>query len=418
MGLTIAEKILARASGRETVTPGEFVTAAIDVAMVHDMAMPDVGQYLADGGVPNIWDPSRVVYVPDHRNPPPTVRDAEAHQLARKWLKQYAIEHAYPVNTGVCHQVMVEKGHAFPSALIAGTDSHTLTYGAVGAAGAAVGHAEMAYILATGSIWFKVPETIRFDINGTLPTRVTAKDLILYLAGKYTVEVAQYKSVEYAGETARAMLLVDRMTVCNMSAEIGAKFAFFEPEEAILRYLTRRTGRPVAAIKADDDAAYEAVYAEDISGLEPQVAFPHAVDNVRPVSQAGDVRVDQAVIGSCTNGRLEDLRAAAEILRGRKVSPDVRLLVIPASAEVYRDAMKEGVIQTLLEAGAMLCNPGCGPCMGAHMGLLAPGEAAVSSTNRNFKGRMGSAESELYLASPATVAASALTGRITDPREV
>jgi 3-isopropylmalate/(R)-2-methylmalate dehydratase large subunit len=418
MGATLAEKILARAAGKEAVKPGEFVTAELDAAMVHDMAMPDVGAYLSEGGVTALKAPDRVVYVPDHRNPPPTVRDAEAHQLARRWLKEYGIEHAYPVNTGVCHQVMVEKGHALPGMLIAGTDSHTLTYGAVGAAGAAVGHAEMAYLLATGNIWFKVPETIWFDIRGTLSPRVTAKDLILFLAGKHTVEVAQYKAIEYTGETCRGLGLADRMTVCNMSAEIGAKFAFFEPDNEIIEYLKQRTARPFDLVKADEDAVYEATYTEDVSGLEPQVAFPHTVDNVRPVSGAGDVRIDQAVIGSCTNGRLEDLRAAAEVLGGRKIHPEVRLLVIPASAEVYRAAIDEGIIQSLMDSGAMPCNPGCGPCMGAHMGLLAPGETGISSTNRNFKGRMGSADSSLYLASPATVAASALRGRITDPRDV
>jgi homoaconitase/3-isopropylmalate dehydratase large subunit len=246
---------------------------------------------------------------------------------------------------------------------------------------------------------------------------VAAKDLILYLAGKYSVEVAQYKAIEYTGEASREMGLADRMTVCNMSAEIGAKFAFFEPDEKTARYLKERTQRSFSLVKADRDAVYESTYTQDISGIEPQVAFPHAVDNVRPVSRVGDVRIDQAVIGSCTNGRLEDLRMAAGVLRGRKIHPDVRLLVIPASAEVYRAAMNEGIIQVLVESGAMLCNPGCGPCMGAHMGLLAPGEACISSTNRNFKGRMGSADSALYLASPATVAASALSGKIADPRE-
>jgi homoaconitase/3-isopropylmalate dehydratase large subunit len=276
----------------------------------------------------------------------------------------------------------------------------------------------MAYVLTTGNLWFRVPETIVFKIQGRLPPRVTSKDILLFLARKYSVDVAQYKAIEFSGEACKAMTLSSRMTMTNMSAEIGAKFAFFEPDEQVEEYLRGRTNETIASMKADEDAFYEQVYEEDVFHLEPQVAFPFSVDNVRPVSAVGPIRIDQAVVGSCTNGRLEDLRMAAEVMQGKKVHPDVRMLIIPASAEVYQNAIHEGILNQLIESGAILCNPGCGPCMGGQMGLLASGEVCIASTNRNFKGRMGSAESELYLASPATVAASAVTGRITDPREI
>jgi homoaconitase/3-isopropylmalate dehydratase large subunit len=275
----------------------------------------------------------------------------------------------------------------------------------------------MAYVLATGNLWFKVPETIKFVIRGDLPARVSSKDIILSIAGKYSVDVAQYRAVEFVGETCKGMSLSSRMTMSNMAAEIGAKFAFFEPDEQVEGYLKERTDEPFILIKADEDASYEKAYKEDVSDLEPQVAFPFSVDNVRAISKVGSVKIDQAVLGSCTNGRIEDLRAAVEVMAGRKIHPDVRMLVIPASYEVYQDSIREGILPRLIESGAIPCNPGCGPCMGAHMGLLASGEVCISSTNRNFRGRMGSPESELYLASPATVAASAVTGRITDPRE-
>jgi homoaconitase/3-isopropylmalate dehydratase large subunit len=276
----------------------------------------------------------------------------------------------------------------------------------------------MAYVFMTGRLWFKVPETVKFVIDGALPPRVSSKDIILSLAGKYSVEAAQYKAVEFAGSACDDLSLAGRITMCNMAAEIGAKFAFFEPDGKTIDYIKERSERVFDAVKADSDASYEAVYHEDVCALEPQVAFPYSVDNVKPVSKVENREIDQAVLGSCTNGRLEDLRIAADLMVGRKVHPRVRMLVIPASSEVYRDAIREGIMERLSESGAIILNAGCGPCMGAHMGLLAPGEVCIASTNRNFRGRMGSPASELYLASPATVAASAVTGRITDPRGV
>jgi 3-isopropylmalate/(R)-2-methylmalate dehydratase large subunit len=417
MGATLAEKILARASGKEVVRPGEYVMANIDLAMTHD-SMGPVDEILTRVGVERLWDSDKVVCLLDHWNPPSTVRDAEVHKRVRLAVKKFNIKHFYGQNAGVCHQVLFEKGHILPGKLIVGADSHTLTYGAFGAAAAGIGHSEMAYVLTTGKLWFKVPETIKFKILGTLPPRVGSKDIILSIAGKYSVDVAQYRSVQFEGETCKQMSLSSRMTMSNMAAEIGAKFAFFEPDEKVELYLEGRTDETFSLIEPDKDASYEKVYEEEISDLEPQVAFPFSVDNVRPISKVGTIQLDQAVLGSCTNGRIEDLRMAVEVMEGRKVHRDVRMLVIPASYEVYQDAIREGILSRLIESGAILCNPGCGPCMGAHMGLLASGEVCISSTNRNFRGRMGSPDSELYLASPATVAASAVAGRITDPREL
>jgi homoaconitate hydratase family protein len=417
MGSTLAEKILARAAGREIVRPGEYVMARIDLAMAHDSLGP-VDEILTRAGVERLWDSDKVVCLLDHWNPPSTVRDAEVHKRVRSAVKKFHIKHFYGQNSGICHQVLFEKGHVLPGRLIVGADSHTLTYGAFGAAAAGIGHSEMAYVLATGRLWFKVPETIKFKIRGLLPPRVTSKDIILFIAGKYSVDVAQYRSVEFDGETCKEMSLASRMTMSNMSAEIGAKFAFFEPDEQVERYLGGRTEEPFLFIRADEDASYEKVYEEAVSDLEPQIAFPFSVDNVKPISSIGSVKIDQAVLGSCTNGRIEDLKMAVEVMGGRKVHPDVRMLVIPASYEIYQEAIREGIISRLIESGAILCNPGCGPCMGAHMGLLASGEACIASTNRNFRGRMGSPDSELYLASPATVAASAVAGRIADPRDM
>jgi homoaconitate hydratase family protein len=310
-----------------------------------------------------------------------------------------------------------EKGHVLPGRLIVGSDSHTITYGAFGAAGTGIGSSEMAYVLTAGALWFRVPETIKFNLYGRLPRRVMSKDIMICLAGKYSVDIAQYKAVEFSGSACKEMTLSSRMTMSNMAAEIGAKFAFFEPDEKVFQYLKERTSEQLISLRADEDASYEKVFEEELSDLEPQVAFPFSPGHAKPISRVGDIRIDQAVLGSCTNGRLEDLRIAAEVMGTRKVHPDVRMLVIPASSEVYQDAIREGILARLAESGATICNTGCGPCAGGHMGLLASGETCIASINRNFRGRMGSPESELYLASPATVAASAISGRIADPRE-
>jgi 3-isopropylmalate/(R)-2-methylmalate dehydratase large subunit len=415
MGMTIAEKILARASDKKSVKPDQYVIAKVDLAMIHD-AWSFVGPILSNSGVSMVWDPGKIVTVLDHFNPPSTTKDAEAYKTAREAIKKYKIKYFYGQQAGICHQVFVEKGHILPGMLIAGTDSHTMTYGALGAAGASLGFSEMAYVATTGTLWFKVPKSIKFNIEGQLAPKVMSKDVILFLAGKYTVNIAQYMSVEYYGQTVRDMSLSSRMTLANMTAEIGAKFAFTEVDNKVTDYLKSRALNSFESHTADSDAQYDQNYEENVSNLEPQVALPHTVDNVKPISAVKDVKINQAIIGSCTNGRLEDLRIAANILKGKKVHSDVRLLVIPASTEVSRAALKEGITDSLMESGAIFCHSCCGPCNGGSLGLLAAGEVCISSSSRNFKNRMGSPGSEVYLASPATVAASSIEGKVADPR--
>lgn len=416
MGMTLAEKILARASGRSSVKPGDYVVADIDLAMAHE-GMRGVYPVLKEAGVKKLWDPEKVVNLFDHWAPAPTVEAAKHHQIIRQAIKEYGIRYAYGENAGICHQVLPEKGHVVPGDLIVGTDSHTITYGALGAAGTGIGYSEMAYVMATGKLWFRVPETIQLRMEGDLPKGVMSKDILLCIAGQHSAEVAQYKAVEFTGSAARNMSLAGRMTMSNMSVELGAKFAFFEPDQKVAEFLKGRAKKSYAMTKADPDASYENIYGVDVSRLEPQVALPSNIDNVKSISQLGKVAIDQAFIGSCTNGRIEDLQIAASILKGRKVDRRVRLLVIPASWEVYREALKSGILETLIDAGAVICNSTCGPCFGGHMGLLAPGERCIASINRNFQGRMGSEEAEVYLGSPATVAASAVEGTIADPRK-
>jgi 3-isopropylmalate/(R)-2-methylmalate dehydratase large subunit len=420
MGMTMAEKVLARASGRKEVRPGEYVTARVDQVMSQE-AFADVYRLLKEAEVERVWDPKKIAVLLDHYVPAPTVAEAEAHKLIREGVKRFGIEGWHDMRAGICHQIMGEKGHIIPGELILGTDSHSTTYGAFGAAGAGIGVSEMAYVLATGELWMRVPSTLRFVIQGDLPPRVTSKDILLYIAGKYTTKVAQYKAIEFAGPTVERMTVASRMTMANMGVELGAKFAFFEADPKTLDYLrgylNEEAQRRLGTFQADPDAHYEQVFQLDVSRLEPQVACPHDVENVKPVSQVGEVSVDQAFLGSCTNGRFEDLEIAAALLKGKKVHPETRLIVFPASWEVYLEALRQGVLETLIEAGAVVCNPGCGPCLGGHMGLLAAKERCIASSNRNFKGRMGSTEAEVYLGSPATVAASALAGRIADPRK-
>jgi 3-isopropylmalate/(R)-2-methylmalate dehydratase large subunit len=415
--MTLAEKILARASGNKEVAAGDYVTAKIDVAMAHEGAAWVIDE-LVKAGIDRVWDPERIVILFDHWAPAPTELTAEMHKKIREFVKRHKIKHFYDIKAGICHQVMPEMGHVRPGELIVGTDSHTTTYGAFGAGGTGIGTTDMAVVFATGELWFRVPESIKFRIKGTLPKYVTSKDVILKIAGEYGTEVAQYKSVEFEGPTISNMSIASRMTLSNMAMEIGAKFALIAPDDKTISYVKSRTTKPFTPLYPDPDAVYEKVYELDVSDLEPQVAFPHSVGNVKPISEAEGIKIDQAFLGSCTNGRLEDLAAAAEILKDRKVHPDVRMIVIPASREVYLEAVRAGIIETLLKAGAVVCNPTCGPCMGTHLGLLAEGERCISSSNRNFKGRMGSSKAEIYLASPYVVAASAVKGEITDPRKL
>jgi homoaconitate hydratase family protein len=372
---------------------------------------------LNEAGIAKLWDSQRGVCMLDHYVPAPTTRAAEIHKEIRDAIKKFGVKNFYGESAGICHQVMVERGHVLPGNLVVASDSHATTYGALGAAGTGVGFTEMAYVLAKGESWFRVPETIRFEMKGQLSPMVMSKDIILFIAGKYTTEVAQYKSIEFVGSAVDSMSISSRMTMSNMSVELGAKFGFFEPDEQVVEYLRGKTDSAFETWSPDTDAAYEATYRIDVSKLEPQIALPYSVDNVKPVSELAEIPIHQAVLGSCTNGRFEDLKVAAKLLKGRTVHPDVRFLVVPASRDVYKAAINEGLIQIFLDANAILLNPSCGPCFGAHMGLLASGENCIASINRNFKGRMGSGEASVYLASPAAVAASAIEGKITDPRK-
>ncbi len=418
MGMTLAERILAKAAGLDQVTAGEFVMADIDLAMLHDIFAAQVFDMLRDVGRDHVFDPDQTVVVIDHLVPAPTVEAAILHQRIREHVSRLDITAFYDAGEGICHQLLPEQGHVRPGMLIVGTDSHTTTYGALGAGGTGIGTSDMVYALATGKLWFRVPETIRFELTGALGTAVSWKDVILYLAGRFGSDVAQYRAMEFAGPAVKAADMSSRLTVSNMALELGAKFGLFAADEVTDAYLRDHGGRGAEPFGPDPDASYEAVIEISLSDLPPQVAMPHEVDRVGPVADVEGLSIDQAFIGSCTNGRIEDLRAAAEVLEGRHIAPGVRLLVAPASRGVLQEAVNTGVLASLVDAGASVLAPGCGPCFGGHGGLLGPGERCIGTHNRNFIGRMGSAEAEIYLASPATVAASALVGRIADPRQM
>ena len=415
MAMTMAEKVLARASGRNVVSPGQYVTASVDRIMAHE-AFAACCLILQSTGVSKFHDPDKVVVVIDHWYPAPDVRYAQVHAACRHFAEKFGVKN-YLGGAGVCHQVLPEQGFIRPGELVLGTDSHSTAYGALGAAGAGIGLTEMAWVLATGSLWMQVPPTIRFRLSGRPGPALMSKDIILHIAGHFTTEAAQYASVEFTGPIADAMSIASRMTMSNMAAEIGAKFAFFAADVKTVAYLRGRIEGEPQTFGPGPDALYAAAYDVDVSGLEPQVACPDDPGNVHPVSAVAGTRVDQFFLGSCTNARLEDLEVAANILRGQHVNSSSRLIVTPASRQVYLDALKTGCLETLAEAGAVITASGCGACPGSHMGVLGPSEVCLSTTNRNFKGRMGSPEARVYLASPATVAASAITGQIRDPRE-
>ena len=414
--MTIIEKILAKASGKPSVTPGDIVSANIDVAMIHEATgMPTVSG-LAETGCKKVWDPEKLVILFDHTIPAADSKSAEIEKRMREFAVAQQVKAFYDMKAGVCHQVLPEKGHIRPGEVVVGTDSHTCTCGAFGCFGAGIGATEMVAVFATGKLWFKVPQSIKIVINGKLPKGVVSKDIILSILGDITAEGANYKSIEFTGETVSDMTLASRMTICNMAIEMGAKAGLMEPDAKVFEFLRGRVTRPYEVVKADPDAVYEKTLVYDVNALEPQVSCPHTVDNVKPLQAVLGTKVQQAFLGSCTNGRLEDLRLAANLLKGRKIHRDVRMIVIPCSAEVYLDALQEGLLETFIKAECVICNPGCGPCFGGPKGVMAAGEACIASSNRNFKGRMGKG-SETYLASPLVVAASALEGVIADPRK-
>jgi 3-isopropylmalate/(R)-2-methylmalate dehydratase large subunit len=412
--MTMAEKVLARTSGRGEVSAGDYVTAQADRVMAHEAFAPCAIQ-LARLGVEKVFDPSKVLVVMDHYFPSPSEQMSRGHSIIRSMVEKFGIEH-FLGHAGVCHQVLTEQGLILPGQLVFGTDSHSTTYGAVGAAGNGIGLTEMTYVLVTGELWMQVPPTIRFVLQGELPAGLMSKDVVLHIGGTFGTEVAQYRSIEFGGPLARRMTIASRMTMANMGVELGAKFAFFEADEVTCAYLRER-GQEVEPFGPDADAGYEASHPIDVSELEPQIACPHNPGNVEPVSSLRGVKVDQAFLGSCTNARLEDLAVAAQMLEGRKVSERTRLLVTPASQQIVLDATRAGYTETLLAAGAFITAPGCGACPGSLGGLLGAEEVCISSTNRNFRGRMGSAEASIYLGSPASVVAAALAGEIVDPRE-
>jgi len=416
MGKTFAEKILAAKSGHREVAVGQIVDVSPDATLSHDNTAA-ISKIFEGIGVEKIWDPARPVIVLDHCVPAATEKYAANHKTIREFVARQGIENFYDVNAGVCHQVFAEKGHALPGRLILGSDSHTTSYGALGAFAAGIGRSEMAVIFATGTLWLRVPETFRIELAGTLPAGVGAKDAVLFLIGRLGADGALYRAVEFAGPVVETLSVGGRMTLCNMAAEMGAKIGYVIPDAKTREWLAGRARADYEEVGSDPDAEFERVLEFDMSGLSPQVAKPHTVDNVCDVEKVAGTRIHQALVGTCTNGRLEDLAAAARILAGRKVDPGVRLLVFPASMEVYREALDAGVVARLVDAGGVIMNPGCGPCLGAHEGALAPGEVCLSTANRNFRGRMGCREAEVYLASPETVAASAVKGVITHPAE-
>ncbi|MGO9255491.1 MAG: 3-isopropylmalate dehydratase large subunit [Bryobacteraceae bacterium] len=420
MGMTLAEKILARASGRERVAPDQIVIARVDLAMSHENA-DLVRKSFLEIGVDRVWDPSKIVIIFDHRVPAESEKTAATHKAVREFVSAQGIESFYDVGRGgICHQVLPEEGHVRPGMVIVGTDSHTTTHGAFGAFATGIGATEMAGVWTEGSLWFKVPSTLRIEVQGEFRPWISAKDLILYIIGKLGAAGADYRAVEFDGPAIRRMSMASRMVLTNLAMEMGAKVAFTPVDEVLLDYLRPRVPEKLEMIAPDADAQYERVVnidaGEDL--WEPQIACPHSVDRVQPLSALGEVPVDQAVLGSCTNGRLEDLEVAARVVAGRAVHSRARLIVIPASQKVYLEAIRRGYLETLVAAGAMINPPGCGPCVGVHQGILAAGETCVSSTNRNFLGRMGSKDSLVYLASPAVVAASAIAGKLAHPASV
>jgi 3-isopropylmalate/(R)-2-methylmalate dehydratase large subunit len=417
MGMTLAEKILARKAGLAAAAPGQIVRVEPDVAMAAAATTLIAIRQFRELGVARVWDPSRIVIVLDHEAPAYSIETAGAAKAIREFAREQGIAAFYDVGEGICHQLMVERGHALPGALIVGKDSHSTSYGAVGAMGVPIGATETACLWGTGRVWLRVPESVRVVVRGRPRPGVYAKDMILRIVGEFGQDGCTYKAIEFAGPAVEAMDVPDRFTLANMAVEMGAKAGMVAFDETTRRYLDGRARGPYAPLAADPDAAYERTLEVDGTALEPMICCPPRLDDVRPVSAVAGVRVDQAFLGSCTNGRIEDLALAAAILKGRRLAPGVRMVIGPASREVLREAVARGYAETFLAAGAVILPPGCGPCFGGHQGILAEGEVCISGANRNYPGRMGHKQAEIYVGSPAVVAASAVAGHIADPRE-
>lgn len=430
MGYTFAEKALARAAGLAQTVAGQVIDAKPDVALSHDNTAA-IARIFRAIGLDRVVIPDRMCVTLDHAVPAPTPKHAQNHAEVRAFVKEQGIKNFFEVGRGICHQVLSEEALVLPGQLVLGADSHTTHFGWLGAFGAGIGRTEMAAIWATGELWLRVPESMKVIVTGELGRGVTSKDLCLHLIGMLGADGGLYQSIEFHGEAIAKMSLASRMVIPNMMAEFGAKNAYLLPDEAVFGYLAERRTRDQGAgirdwesviasmaIYPDEDAVYASTHLIDAASIELKVAVPHTVDNVKPLREVAGTKVHQAFLGTCTNGRLEDLAIAAEIVKGQHVASGTRLLVIPASSEIYLQALQAGYVQTLMEAGAVFGTPGCGPCMGNHMGILAPGEACVSTANRNFKGRMGQPDADIYLASPAIVAASAIKGVLADPRDI
>ena len=416
--MNISEKILAAHAGKKSVAPGEFINPRVDVVLSNDITAPIAIREFRRIGVKKVFDPKKIVMVADHFVPNKDILSAEQAKEMREFCLEYGVKFYDVGEMGIEHALLPEQGIVLPGDVVIGADSHTCTYGAVGAFATGMGSTDIACAMATGDIWMKVPQNIKFVYHGKLGKWVGGKDLILYTIGQIGVDGALYAAMEFTGEAIDALSVEGRLTMANMAIEAGGKAGLFRVDEKTLAYVKSRAKRKYTVYDSDPDAAYAKVIEYDVSKIEPQVSMPHLPSNARPVSKVGNVKIDQAVIGSCTNGRIEDLRLAAQILKNRKVAKGVRCIVIPGTQQIYLDALKEGLIEIFVKAGAAFSTPTCGPCLGGHMGVLADGERCVSTTNRNFVGRMGSPKSEVYLANPAVAAASAIAGKIEGPDEV
>ncbi len=419
MPQTITEKILAAHASRDTVVPGELINVGIDMALANDITAPIAIDLFEESGIESVFDPERIALVPDHFVPNKDIQSAVQVQVMRTFAKKYNIKHFFELGEmGIEHALLPEQGLVLPGDVVIGADSHTCTYGALGAFATGVGSTDIAAAMITGEVWLKVPESIKLVYRGQLKKWVTGKDLILYTIGDIGVDGATYKVMEFMGDVINDFPVADRMTMANMAIEAGAKSGIISPDETTLDYIRPRAKRPFQCYTSDPDAQYTESKTYDVSGIEPQVAFPYLPENTRGISEVGTVPVQQAVIGSCTNGRIEDLRLAASVLNGHTVANNIRLIIVPATPTVYRQAMAEGLLEVFLSAKGIVSPPTCGPCLGGFMGILGPGERAVATTNRNFVGRMGHPSSEVYLANPAVAAASAILGRIGSPEEL
>ena len=416
--MTLSERILAAHCGKASVSPGDFLSVRTDLVLSNDITAPIAIREFERLGVPTVFDPKKIVMVPDHFCPNKDIQSAEQAKMMREFARKHKLVYFEVGEMGIEHVILPEKGLVLPGEIVVGADSHTCTYGALGAFATGMGSTDIAIAMATGEIWMKAPPTIKFMFHGKLGRWVGGKDLILYLIGDIGVDGALYSALEFHGEAVDKLGMDGRFTMSNMAIEAGGKAGLFHVDDKTRRYLKGRTSRKYTEYCSDPDAAYARVIEYDAAKIEPQVAFPHLPSNTKPISQVGEIGIDQVVIGSCTNGRIDDLRLAASILKGRKVDPHLRCIILPGSQQVYLDALKEGLIEIFIRAGAAVSTPTCGPCLGGYMGILAAGERCVSTTNRNFVGRMGHTKSEVYLANPAVAAASAITGKISSPEEV